>query len=889
VALASGTRLGPYEIIAALGAGGMGEVYKARDTRLDRIVAIKILPEALSSDPEFRERFDREARSISRLEHPHICALHDVGERGGTAFLVMQYLEGETLADRLKRSTLPFEQALQCAIQTADALDTAHRAGIVHRDLKPGNIILTKAGAKLLDFGLAKTNKPVGSGAGLSMLPTTPPNLTAVGTILGTFQYMAPEQLEGREVDARTDIFAFGAVLYEMLTGNKAFEGRSQASLIASILTAEPQSLTNIRPLTPPALEHLVRVSLAKDPDRRWQSMRDVHRELTWIADVASRSDLVAAPSRRSRGRTIASALAIGICGMAAGAGLTVVRMSSRTPSSTPDPIARFSIPLKSGTVLTNSMSAVALSPDGKNVVFSADYGTGAQLYLRALDRLTVEPLDGTAGAVAPFFSPDGRWVGFWARARLHKIALGGGAPQEICDAPEAHPAAWSDDGTIFFTSTDGAGLSRVSANGGTAVIVTTPSRDTREKTHRGPEVLPGGKAVLMSVGTGDISSWDDARIEAVVLTTGERKILIRGGTNPRYVSSGHLIYARAGSLLAVPFDLDHLEVTGAPTTVVSDVVTDPVSGFANFAISRNGSLLYATGAPLTSNAALVWVDRRGRAESIGDSRRPFIFLQLSPDGQRVAVEISAANEDVWIYDLARNGMTRLTSGWDNAVPIWSPDGVHVAFQTNRATPGAYDLFWQRADGRGSAERLPIDTASLQWPETWSRDRRFLVFGRREAGAYNLWVWSAAERTAKRLFERSIAARISPDGRWIAYGSSQSGRMEVYVQAFPGPSRTWQVSIDGGNTPVWAPDGHELFYRSADQTMSARITTTPEFSAARPTRLFSGSYLTGLSSYDVGRDGRFLMIRPEPQTVTQLNVILNWSDELKSRAPRPVP
>ena len=392
-----------------------------------------------------------------------------------------------------------------------------------------------------------------------------------------------------------------------------------------------------------------------------------------------------------------------------------------------------------------------------------------------------------------------------------------------------------------------------------------------------------------MTVGTGDISSFDDARIEVLVLATGQRKILVRGGMNARYVSSGHLIYARAGSLLAVPFDLDRLEVTGSPTTVASDVVTEPTSGFANFAVSRDGSLLYATGAPTTNNAALMWVDRQGRGEAIGDSRRPFSELQLSPDGNRVAVEIDAANYDIWVYDLARNGMTRLTSGWDNALPAWSPDGMHVTFQSSRGTPGAYDLFWQRADGTGSAERLTIDTVSLQWPEAWSRDGRSLVFSRREAGAFNLWVWSAVERTARRLLERSTGARISPDGHWIAYQSYQSGRSEVYVQAFPGPSRTWQVSIDGGLWPAWAPDGHELFYRSENWMMSARIATVPEFSAARPARLFNGSYLNGISSYDVGHDGRFLMIRPEPQMVTQLNVILNWSEELKSRAANPIP
>jgi serine/threonine-protein kinase len=884
VALVPGTRLGPYEIIAVLGAGGMGEVYKARDTRLDRIVGIKILPEALAADPEFRQRFDREARTISQLEHPHICALYDVGEQDGTAFLVMQHLEGETLADRLRKGILPLDQVLQYAIQIADALDRAHRAGIVHRDLKPGNVMITKGGARLLDFGLAKTNPHTVAGAGLSMLPTTPPHLTAQGTLLGTFQYMAPEQLEGQEADARSDVFAFGAVVYEMTTGKKAFEGKSQASLIASILTAEPPSLSQIQPLTPPALEHVVRVALAKDPDARWQSMRDVHRELTWIADESSRRGVAAAIPATNRRTNVARSWLAGIAvGVAAGIALALW-LSPRTRINSASGVTQFSILLKAGLRMPD-VSTVALSPDGRTAVIAADDGTGAQLYVRPLDRLQLAPLNGTAGAIAPFFSPDGQWVGFWLRGRLQKVAVGGGAPQEICDAPEPHPAVWSDDGTIYFTPTDGAGLSQVSGDGGATRAITTASRENGEKTHRPSDVLPGGKVVLMTVGTGSIDTYDDARIEALIVATGQRKILIRGGMNARYVPSGHLIYARAGALLAVRFDLDRVAVTGSPATVASDVVTNAVSGFGNFAVSRDGSLLYATGAPTTYRYALVWVDRQGRSELADDSPSTAYRLRLSPDGQRVALEMNAANNSVWVRDLASARNIRLTSEWDNSAPTWSSDGARLTFNSNRATPGAYDLVQQNADGTGAAERLAVDTSTFQWPDAWSPDGRFLVFTRRRAGAGPaLWIWSSEERTARPFTESSLGAQISPDGHWLAYQSMQSGRPEVYVQAFPGPARKWPISSDGGNFPIWSRDGRELFYRSGEWMMAVPITTTPEFSAGRAVRLFSGAYLSGLSSYDVARDGRFLMFKREEQPpVTQVNVVLNWSDELKSR------
>jgi len=503
------------------------------------------------------------------------------------------------------------------------------------------------------------------------------------------------------------------------------------------------------------------------------------------------------------------------------------------------------------------------------------------------LDRLTATPIPGTEGATKPFFSPDGQWVGFSVDGALKKVAIRGGAAQVICESQAYNSVTWGDDGTIFFTTTDGSGLSRVSANGGIPQVLTTPSREQRERTHRGPAILPGGNAVIMTVGTADITSYDNARVEVVTLATGKRRVLIQGGMNAQYVSTGHLIYARAGSLLAVPFDLKRLEVTGPPITVVEDVFTDPIMGLASFAISRDGSLLYAPGGARRHLESLVWVDRQGRSQPVNAIRRPIGALRLSPDGQRIALGINGATSEIWLHDLVRTTSTRLVHGWDNDVPVWAPDGRRLAFTSNRATPGGTNLFWQAADGTSIAEQLTTNSSSIQTAESWSPDGRSLVFAQLEpASRWDLWVFSVAERKARPLVQTPAsesAARISPDGHWIAYESDQSGRFEVYVRAFPGPSRGWPVSIDGGSDPGWAPNGRELFYRKDTRMMAVDVSTTTEFTSGTPKQLFEGPYVLWPRAYDVARDGRFLMLKHEPQPVSQLVLVQNWFEELKAK------
>ena len=669
MALAAGTYLGPYEIISPLGAGGMGEVYKATDTRLDRTVAIKVLPEHVADDPDLRQRFEREAKTISSLNHPHICTLYDIGHaprsgvgrgdptseaasRGagvpasdevGTDFLVMEYLEGETLAQRLTKGALPLDQALRYAIEVADALDKAHRKGITHRDLKPGNIMITKAGTKLLDFGLAKLRDPKTTGLSVSQRPTESASLTGEGTILGTLQYMAPEQLEGREADARTDIFAFGAMVYEMATGKKAFEGRSQASLIGAILKDDPPPISSLQSMTPPPLDHIVKTCLAKDPDDRWQTAGDVGRQVKWIIEGGSQSGVAVAvvPAARQRAGWrpalpwMLSALVVSslITGVA-------VWSAMRPGPPPPRPATRFAVALPSTDQLgVSGVSGLALSPDGRNLVYRALRDGIFQLYRREMDQLEAVPIRGTEGAQFPFLSPDGESVGFFADGALKKVSLAGGLAVTLCDVPGPRmDASWGPDDTIVFAYAGAPGLMKVSAAGGVAEPVTTVDADQGEAGHRWLDVFPDGKAVLFTVWS---TSLGDARIAVRSLETGEQRVLV-DGTSPRYAPTGHIIFGRDGSLWAVPFDVDALEVTGPITPVLEGVQINP-GGLAQFTLAGDGSLAYVPGTVGgLLEGTLVWVNRDGReVEPIADE--PLLFpryLRLSPDGRRLALTI---------------------------------------------------------------------------------------------------------------------------------------------------------------------------------------------------------------------------------------------------------
>jgi serine/threonine-protein kinase len=898
MAILPGKRLGPYEILSAIGAGGMGEVYRARDTRLDRIVAIKVLPAHLADEPDRRERFEREARTIASLNHPHICVLHDIGRQDGTDFLVMEYLEGETLAQRLLKGPLPLEQVLQYAIEIADALDKAHRKGITHRDLKPGNIMLTKSGTKLLDFGLAKLRQDAAPAIPLSQLPTATAKdaVTQEGTILGTLQYMAPEQLEAKEVDGRTDIFAFGAVVYEMATGKKAFEGMSKASLIAAILDREPPAMSSLQPMTPPALDRVVKKCLAKEPEKRWQAAGDVCDELKWIVECGPQvTSLPASPAkgihvlgRRALFLSVGTLLLVAFV-----TGLTIWNLKP-SPPPPQRPISRTVITLPPGQQLAGLEDgpAVALSPDGTHLVYVARQGGTQQLYVRAMDSLEAKPIPGTEGAINPFFSPDGQWLGFFAGNKLKKVLASGGAALNLADALQARGASWGSQGMIAFSPTAGSPLQQVSDTGGTPQPLTR--LDKGETTHGWPEFLLGGKTVLFAAGANGVN-WTNARVAVQSVGTGERRDLIQGGMHPRYAPSGHLVYAQGGSLMALPFDPQRLAVMGAAVPVVESVLQSASTGAAQYSLSATGSLVYVSGSVQSAQRRLLWVNRNGAEQPVPAPVRAYQTPRLSPDGRRVAVNIVEEETQVWLYDLSRETLTRLTfEGNTNAYPVWTPDGKRIAFYSNK--DGPTNIFWQLADGSGGLERLGT-SQSPQVPRSWSPDGQLLAFHENNLTTKkDIWVLRLSDRKAEPFLRTPFnegGPVFSPDGHWLAYISDESGRPEIYVQPYPGPGGKWQISTEGGNEPSWNRNGRDLFYRSGNKMMAVEVTTQPTFSAGKPKVLFVGQYLAvqaGLTgtAYDVSPDGqRFLMVKEtEPSTsVTQINVVLNWTEELKQKVP----
>jgi tRNA A-37 threonylcarbamoyl transferase component Bud32 len=898
----AGTKLGPYEVLSAIGAGGMGEVYKARDTRLDRIVAIKVLPTHLADRSELRERFEREAKTIASLNHPHICVLHDIGQQDGIDYLVMEYLEGETLAQRLQKGALPLEQVLQYAIEIADALDKAHRKGITHRDLKPGNVMLTKSGTKLLDFGLAKLKQEVAPALPDSQLPTMKSTVTAEGTILGTLQYMAPEQVEGKqdEIDARTDIFAFGAVVYEMATGKKAFEGKTSASVMAAILKDEPPAMSSLQPVTPPALDRVVKTCMAKEPDERWQTAGDLCRELKWIAEGGSQIKLV--PTAAAKGaRTLWSRpLILGLGALLFGAVIASLATWNLKPTP-PGPISRTVINLPPGQQLAglDSGVAVALSPDGTHLAYVARQGGTQQIYLRAMDSLEARPVPGTEGAVSPFFSPDGQWVGFFSSGKLKKVSVNGGAALTLGDASFPLGASWAGQGMIAFARTISGVLQQVSDAGGPSQPLTPHEKGAVSQ--RWPEFLPGGKAVLFAAGP-STTNWVNAQVTVLSVGTGERRNLIQGGMYPRYAASGHLVYAQGGSLMAVPFDSQRLTVMGAAVPVAEGVLESQSNGAAQYSLSATGSLVYVPGGIQASQRRLVWVNRNGAELPLAAPAHAYRGPRLSPDGRRVAVAIEERETQIWLYDLSRETLTRLTfDGIANYNPAWTPDGKRIAFQSSKE--GRLNLFWQLVDGSGGLERL-ITSEYNNAPNSWSPDGQLLAFIQVDpTTGYDIWVLrmgdpstgSGQVRKAQPFLQTPFnegAPRFSSDGRWLAYTSDESGRNEIYVQPYPGPGGKSQISTDGGTEPVWNPNGRELFYRSGDKMMAVEIATQPGFAAGKARMLFEGQYVptpATFPNYDVSPDGqRFLMLKPVEQAqagVTQINVVLNWFEELKQKVP----
>ncbi len=841
--LTPGTRLGPYEIASPLGAGGMGEVYRAKDTRLDRDVAVKVLPEGLAGNDLLRARFEREAKSISSLNHPNICTLYDVGHQDGLLFLVMELIEGESLADRLSKGALPPGQVLRFGAQIADALDHAHKQGIVHRDLKPGNVMLTKSGAKLLDFGLARTAAEAQSPVqGMTSHPTQVRPLTQEGVILGTFQYMAPEQLEGQEADARTDIFALGAVLYEMMTGRRAFEGKSKTSLIAAIVSSQPAPISAVVPVAPPALDHVVRRCLEKEPEDRWHSAHDVAGELRWISEAGSQAG-VAGPVtarrstlRRATRETIAWILAavMTIAAMAA----VALRRESDPSRQEGHGVIRSVIPIASGQEQPDSYENLALSPDGKTVAWVDSEGGTSKIYLRRLGEFDAHPLMGTEHAQQLFFSPDSKWLGFFANGKMKKAPVGGGAPVTVARAVLPRGASWCTDDSILFVPFFYGGVERVSASGGNREVLTTPDRSNGEVAHRWPNVLPGGQAFLYTIGVG--SNWDEAKIAVQKIGGKERRILIEGGFDGRYLPTGHLVYARGSSLYAVRFDLETLEVSGDPVQVIEGIAHGD-AGAAEYSYSNDGLLIYRPASSLVgARGALALVDRSGRSLPFHDPAplgREIGYPVLSRGGDSLAGII---NYELWTFDLIRGSSTRLTSGTRAAAGVWSPDGKLIAYAEERNSP--WNPYLRRADGSEPGQILMKSDTSLM-PMSWSPDSRWILMTRVDPETGNDIVSSSvADKTIKPFVvtdHNEGDSRFSPDGKWVVYLSDESDRNEIYIRPFEGTEGRWQISTEGSSVPYWRkPD--EIIFQSGRKVMSVRVRTSPAFSAEPPRLLFEG-------------------------------------------------
>jgi serine/threonine protein kinase len=892
VSLAPGTRLGPYEIVAAVGAGGMGEVYRARDTRLERTVAVKVLPSHLAASTEVRQRFEREAKTISSLSHPHICALYDVGNQDGVEFLVMEYLEGETLSDRLAKGPLAFDSVLRYGLEIADALDKAHRQGIVHRDLKPGNVMLTKSGVKLLDFGLAKAVAPSAarSGASLTALPTEArgSNLTEEGTILGTFQYMAPEQLEGRDADARTDIFAFGAVLYEMATGKKAFSGRSQASLISSIMGSEPPAVSTVAPMTPAAFDRVVRTCLAKDPDDRWQTAHDIGVQLKWIQEGGSA--VVAAPSVAAPRKRSAPLIPWLIA--AATAGLIALAARDWLRPSAPSRVLRFAVLPPEKTIFTppgeHASSQFALSPDGRSIAFVASpHGGRALLWIRPLDSLSAVSFPGSEDAVHPFWSPDSRSIGFFTPTSLKRVEASGGPPQKICDSSGGRGGSWSPEGVIVFADSAATPLFRVPDSGGEPEPVTRLNVSRGENSHRYPFFLSDGRRFLY---------WMRGRqrehqgIYVASLDSPEGRLVLKTESLGVYAPPRHLLTVRQGMLVAYPFDETNARVGDRPIRIAESIPSGAPPGYAPIAVSRD-VLAYSSSFP--RGRELLWIDRSGHTLGNVGEAGDYSTPDLSPDAKRLAVSMregSKVDSDIWLFDFGRGAWSRFTFDAGNErAPLWSPDGNRILFGSSAR--GLMDLYEKPAGGAGEPLLL-LGTPEDKFPSDWSRDGRFVVY--HTYGGKNAWdIWIAPTGGGKPfpfLASRftEVQGRISPDGRWVAYASDESGRVEISVTDFPAKKGRWQISTNGGLQPAWRADGKELFYVTPDQAlMSVALRAGDVLETAPPVALFKTNFPPWVPAYwryyDPSEDGqRFLVAALLAEAgAAPINVVVNWTAALK--------
>jgi serine/threonine-protein kinase len=894
--LGPGTRVGPYEIVSAIGAGGMGEVYRARDTKLGRDVALKVIPDTFALDADRVARFKREAQVLASLNHPHIAAIYGFEDSGETHALVLELVEGETLADRIARGPIPVDEALPIAKQIAEALEAAHEQGIIHRDLKPANIKVTPDGAvKVLDFGLAKLNDPDASNApngpnALSMSPTitSPAMMTGVGMLLGTAAYMAPEQAKGRPADKRSDIWAFGCVLYEMLTGKRAFDGEDMTDVIAAIVRGEPEWAALPSDL-PASIRTIVRQCLEKDRRRRIADIAVVQYLLHEPAQVAAGAPAVGATP--ARGGRVWLMVAAGIV-LGAAAAMFGSRLMTRPA---PVHVSRFEIvPPDAAPLASPAGVNVAISRDGSTLVYHAQPGGVQQLLMRRIGELEAKPIPGTELASNPFFSPDGSRIGFVIGNQLKTISLAGGPPSVVCDVPGlVAGASWAGDVIVFAQA--GSGLFRVPATGGRAENVAKPDASKGEIDYLWPQILPDGKAVLYTVfGTGGARQ---ARVAVRHLDSADPRILVEGGNGAGYISSGHLLYAVIpDSVMAVPFDITRLEVRGSAVPVLSGVIVK-ANGAMNVVVADDGTLVYVKGSGTVFQGALgfQWVGRDGKpagvvATQIEGPRYP----HLSPDARSLAVTIGPANQgNIWVIDLTGASQAReLTFRAHNVEPTWSPDGTYLVFTSDR--DGQRNLFRIAADGSAQEPTRLTTSANAQEPEAWSPDGQWLLYREVSPKTRTDLLLLGPDGKSRPWLQTEFdeeAASFSPDGRWVSYVSDQTGRAEIWVRPFPGPGAPIRVSADGGREPVWSRNGSELFYQSGRKLMTAEVAThQPALQFKPPRVLFEGGFVpfdaNVPKTYDVAPDGRFLMIKEDQRPApASLVVVQHFDEELKRLVP----
>jgi serine/threonine protein kinase len=880
--LAPGTQLGPYEITAALGAGGMGEVYRAKDTRLERTVAVKILPAHLSSDPSRKQRFEREAKAISGLNHPNICVLYDVGQQNGIDFLVMECVEGETLAKRLEKGPLPLEQVLKYGAQVADALDKAHRSGIVHRDLKPGNIMLTPTGAKLLDFGLATPAAPLASAAIVTAASANSP-VTEHGAIVGTFQYMSPEQVEGKELDGRSDIFSLGAVLYESLTGQRAFEGNSQLSVASAIVEKEPTPISSIKPMTPPALDHAIRRCLAKDREQRWQTGRDLQWELTWIGESTTSATTWQPAGGKQRTRELTAWVATGIFALVAALAFW---WSLRQPLPEERSLQFKIDPPPGNDLLLDSGGGDAISPDGRAIVFVTASSSGSKLWVRPLDAGSAHELPGTDNGQFPFWSPDSKSIGFFANGKLERVDVAGGPPTPLATASNPRGGTWGAQGTIVFVPTASTGLWKIAASGGPSAQVTTLDVARGEFTHRWPQFLPDGNRIIyLSRGEGQSNNSASIYITSLERPR-ERTLLVKETSASPAYSSAHgkhpeyLYWLRQQALVAQPFDSkrarlldDRISVPGAEVVAVMGALAH-----SSVSVSNEGTILFGTGG---GRYQLAWLNREGKMlGSVGQPDR-YGSVRISPDGTRIAAGLA---NDVWVLEMSRPIPSRLTFLGMFGTGAWSPDGQQIGYHLLSGRK----LMLKNANGSGQ-EETALQAQFTVYMNDWSPDGRYLVYTQQNPeGRFELWLLPLmGDRKPQPLLQTPFndsQGQVSPDSKWIAYTSDESGGFnEVYVTSLPRAGIRWRVSSNGGSFPRWSRDGKELFYRALDGIlMVASVRTAPRgLGFGTPAPLFRVPEPIGMFAYpyDVAPDGkRILALMPSKVSgdSPSLTVLVNW-------------